>query len=67
MEEQILQKIEEQNEKIDSLTKTVNKIQKYFLVTFWVTMAFFVLPLIAAIFIIPTFLNTYLSSFEGLI
>ena len=67
MEEQILKKIEEQNEKIDSLTKTVNKIQKYFLITFWVTMAFFVLPLIAAIFIIPSLLNTYLSSFEGLI
>jgi len=67
MEEKILQKIEEQNEKIDGLVKTVNKLRKYFLVIIWITIAFFVLPLFAAMFIIPSFLNTYLGSFEGLL
>ena len=67
MEEQILQKIEEQNKKIDDLVKSVNKIKRYFLITFWITMGFFILPLVAAVFIIPAFLDTYLSSFEGLL
>ena len=67
MEEQILQKIEEQNEKIDILMQAVDKMRKYFLATLWITVALFVLPLIAAIFIIPIFLNTYLGSLEGLI
>ena len=67
MEEQILQKIEEQNEKIDRLVQMVNKMRRYFLAIIWITVAFFVLPLIAAIFIVPIFLNTYLGSFEGLL
>ena len=67
MEEQILQKIEEQNEKIDYLVQSVNKMRKVFITIIWVTVALFLLPLIAAMFIIPAFLNTYLSSFEGLI
>lgn len=67
MEEQILQKIEEQNEKIDALMQVVDKMRKYFLAIIWITVALFVLPLIAMIFIIPIFLNTYLGSLEGLI
>ena len=67
VEEQILQKIEEQNEKIDNLVQAVNKMRRYFLAIIWITIALFVLPLIAAIFIVPIFLNTYLGSFEGLL
>mgnify|MGYP000700573658 CR=1 FL=1 len=67
MEEQILQKINEQNEKIDALVKVVDKMRKYFLATLWITVALFVLPLIAAAFVVPIFLNSYLSSLEGLI
>ena len=53
MEEQILQKIEEQNEKIDGLVQVVNKMRRYFLAIIWITIALFVLPLIAAMFIVP--------------
>ena len=67
MEEQILQKIEEQNQKIDALVKVVDKMRKYFLAIFWLTVVLFVLPLILATFLIPTFLSTYLDSFGGLI
>jgi len=67
MEEQILQKIEEQNRKIDGLVESANKIRKYILVIIWVSIALFVLPLIAAMFVIPAFLNTYLGSFDGLL
>ena len=67
MEEKILQKIEEQNEKIEELVRVVNKMRKYFLAIIWITVALFVLPLIAALFVVPIFLNTYLGSFEGLL
>ncbi len=67
MEEKILQKLDEQDKKIDALTKILNKIRKYFLAIFWVTIIMFVLPLLGAIFIIPAFLNNYLGSFEGLL
>ena len=67
MEEQILQKIEEQNKKLDALTQMANRIRRYFLIIIWVTVALFVLPLIAVAFIIPTFLKTYLGAFEGLL
>ena len=67
MEEQILQKIDEQNKKIDSLVQAVNKMRRYFLAIIWITIALFVLPLIAAMFIVPAFLNTYLGALEGLI
>lgn len=67
MEEQILQKLEEQNKKIDNLIQVVDKMRKYFLAIIWITVALFVLPLIAATFIVPAFISTYMSSLEGLI
>lgn len=71
MEEQsyqkLVEKIEEQNEKIEALTQSANKIRKYFLVIIWITVVLFVLPLIAMIFIVPSFLDTYTSSFDGLL
>ena len=67
MEEQILQKIEEQNKKIDDLLQTVNKLRRYFLAIIWITVILFVLPLIAAVFVVPAFLDTYLSSFDVLL
>ncbi|MCH7529993.1 hypothetical protein IIB50_02650 [Patescibacteria group bacterium] len=67
MEEQILQKIEEQGKKIDDLLQTVNKLRRYFLAIIWITVILFVLPLIAAVFVVPAFLDTYLSSFDGLL
>ena len=67
MEEEILQKIEEQNKKIDTLVQMVKKIHRYFVIIMWVTVALFILPLIAAMFIVPAFLNTYLGSFDGLL
>lgn len=67
MEQQILDKIEEQNKKIDELVMLVNNVRRYFQIIIWVSVALFVLPLIAAVFIVPAFLNTYLGSLDGLI
>jgi hypothetical protein len=45
--------------KLDAVATDVAKMKKYFLWTFWVTIALFVLPLIGLAFAIPSFLSTY--------
>ncbi|MFT7557621.1 MAG: TRAP-type mannitol/chloroaromatic compound transport system permease small subunit [Planctomycetota bacterium] len=67
MEQEILQKIEDQQVKIDAIYKSVEKTRKYFLVTLWGTVIMFVLPLIALAFVIPKFIQSYLSAFNGLL
>ncbi len=57
MENQILEKIEAQDEKINSIYKSVEKTRKYLQWTFYLTIAFFVLPLITIVVILPSLLN----------
>jgi len=59
MEQEILQKIEEQGRKIDEIYNSVEKIKKYFLWTLIITVAMIILPLIGLILVIPKFLNVY--------
>jgi len=58
MEEEILKKIELQGKKIDEIYLSVEKMRKYFLWTFIITIALVILPLIGLIFVIPQFLST---------
>ena len=67
MDEEINKKVDEQGIKIDAIYKSVEKTRKYFLIIIWVSIIAFFLPLIGLIFVIPTFLNTYIGSFEGLL
>ncbi|XKT75082.1 MAG: hypothetical protein ACJKSS_02860 [Patescibacteria group bacterium UBA2103] len=67
MEQDTQAKIEEMNAKLNAIYASVEKTRKYFLVTMWVTIAVFVLPLFGLIFVIPTFLNTYTQTLEGLL
>ena len=62
MEENIvLQKIEEQNEKLEAIYQSAEKTRKYFLWTLIVTIVTIVLPLLALAFVIPWMLNTLIS------
>jgi quinol-cytochrome oxidoreductase complex cytochrome b subunit len=45
--------------KIDAIQADVKKMKSYFLWTFWVTIALFVLPIIGLIFTVPKFLGSY--------
>lgn len=45
--------------KLDVIEADVKKMKKYFLLTFWVTIALFILPLLGLMFAIPKFLNSY--------
>lgn len=66
MEQELLKKLQEQDEKINKIYVSVEKTRKYFLWTMIITVALFVLPLIAMVFAIPAFINTYTSNFESL-
>ena len=67
MEQNIEERLKELNDKIDAVFVSVEKTRKYFLVIIWITVIAFVLPLIGAFFIAPTFLDTYLGSLDGLL
>ena len=63
----ILARLEAQDQKLEAIYQSVEKGRKYFLLSMWVTIAFFVLPLVALIFIVPWFLSSMLGAYEGLL
>ncbi len=68
METELLaEKIEQQGAKIDAIYVSVEKTRKYFLITMWITIILFVLPLLGMLIAIPMFIRAYMSAFEGLI
>jgi hypothetical protein len=66
MDEEISKKIDVLESRIIEMNETVDKLRKYFLWTLIITVALFVLPLLAMGFVIPFFMNTYVSSLQGL-
>lgn len=63
MEEDIRQKLEAQDEKLEEIFKSVEKTRRYFLWTLIATAVTIFLPLIALIFAIPWFLNVMSSAY----
>jgi type IV secretory pathway component VirB8 len=59
MDQEILQKFEEQSQKLEQVYRSVEKTRKYFLWTMIISVVVIVLPLIGLIFAIPQFLNLY--------
>ena len=67
MDEELLKKFTEsfnaaqdrQDEKLDNIFRSVEKIRKYFLWTLIITVVLFVVPLIGLILVIPQVLSTY--------
>ncbi|MDQ3076967.1 MAG: hypothetical protein M3Q63_02880 [bacterium] len=66
MESDILKKLEEQQIQINNIFKSVEKTRKYFLWTFIITIALFILPLIGVIIVLPTFISTYTETLNSL-
>jgi len=58
-EQQILQKLEEIEVKIDKVYKATERTRKYILWMFILSILVIVLPLIGLIFVIPQFLSLY--------
>jgi hypothetical protein len=61
MENDILEKLKQNDEKLEKIFVSVEKTRKYIFWTMVITIGFVVLPLIGLIFAIPAFLSTYSS------
>jgi hypothetical protein len=62
MEQELLQKLQDQDEKLELIFQSVEKTRKYFLWTLIGTVVTFVLPLIGLMFAVPFFLNMLSTS-----
>ena len=58
-EQQILQKLNELEGKVDEVYKSTERTRKYIFAMLVISIVVFVLPLIGLLFVIPQFLNTY--------
>jgi len=58
MEPELSKRIDDMEKKIDAVYTSVEKTRKYFLWTLIISVAVIILPLIALVFLIPSFLQT---------
>lgn len=58
-EQEILNKLAEQDKKIEEMSNYIKKVKKYIMIFVIVSIVAFVLPLIGILFAIPSFLDTY--------
>jgi hypothetical protein len=65
MENEILEKLKENETKIELIYVSVEKTRKYIFWTMMITIIFLVLPLVGLVVAIPSFLSTYSSITEG--
>lgn len=65
--EEILKRLEEQENKINAIYVSVEKTRKYFLWTLIGTLVTFILPLIGIVMIIPWFFKTISAAYGGLL
>ncbi len=66
MDQNIIQQLQDQQEKIDKIYISVEKTRKYFFWTMVITLALFILPLIGLAFAIPSFMTNYVGSINSL-
>ncbi len=63
--ETISKELQDQRQMIEKIYVSVEKTRKYFMWTTIISVAFFVLPLIAMLFVIPSFISTYSGLIDG--
>ncbi|MDD3498008.1 MAG: hypothetical protein PHH24_00690 [Candidatus Moranbacteria bacterium] len=66
MEESVLNKLENQEKKIDEIYKSVEKTRKYFLWTLIISAGAILIPLVGLMIIVPWFLKAISSAYSGL-
>ena len=54
-----MKRMEEQEEKLERVYRSIERMRKYFLWTLVITIAVIILPLIGLFFVIPQFLSMY--------
>jgi len=65
-ENEILQKLAEQDKKIEAIYQSVEKTRKYFLLTLIISVVVIILPLIGILLMMPNFLNIMTGNNLGL-
>ena len=66
MDQEIKDRLDQQDKTLGEIYKSVEKTRKYFLWTMIATVIMFILPLMGILLVLPKFLAMYTSSFEGL-
>lgn len=66
MEPETKNKLQELESKIDAIWTSVEKTRKYILVSVWISVIVFVLPLLALAVVIPKMLSSYLDILGGI-
>lgn len=59
MEQEILERLKKNDEKLEKIFVSVEKMRRYFLWTLIITVVMVLLPAIGLIFAIPKFIETY--------
>lgn len=67
MDQELQQRLETLEQKIDATYVSAEKTRKYFLWTLIASLVTFVLPLIAMMFAIPWMLNSVMGQYQGLL
>ncbi len=62
MEEEILKKLQEQDERLDKIFRSVEKTRKYFLWTLIATLVTFIAPFIILLIFLPQIIGVYSGS-----
>ena len=63
MDEEVKKRLDLEDELLKKIYISAEKTRKYFLTTVIITIVTLILPLVALIFILPWFINTYMSTF----
>lgn len=58
MDQEILNRLQTQGELLQKIYTSAEKTRKYFMWTLVASLAFFIVPLVGLMFVIPTFLST---------
>ena len=65
MDQELKNKIDAQQIKIDAIYLSVEKTRKYFLIVTWVTILTLVVPMIGLAFFAPSVMNNYVNQLNG--
>lgn len=65
MDQELKNKLLEQEQKLEAIYKSVEKTRKYFMIIIWISIIMVVLPIIGLLIAVPSFLSNYsdLSNF----
>ncbi|KKS69450.1 MAG: hypothetical protein UV40_C0023G0013 [Parcubacteria group bacterium GW2011_GWA1_42_7] len=66
MDQEIQNKFEEQNKKLEEIFRSVEKTRKYFLWTLILSLVFFFLPLVGIVVLLPKIFDAYTGAGLGL-